>query len=89
VSEEGLISASEDHFDHWILDSLANGPRTVRQVVFHAMGRSMFPYLQVGEGVLAARVLTLVEEGRFVLEGSTILEGGSKDIWSRRVWLRK
>jgi len=38
VSEEGLVSAPEDHFDGTILDGVRDGPRTVRRVVGNAMG---------------------------------------------------
>ena len=79
VSDDGLISASEDHFDRQLLESATEAPRTVRRVIGNVMGNNLEPYIQVGEAILLARVTSLVAAGRLILEGDI------KDIWSCRV----
>ena len=67
VTPEGLVSAPLDHFDGVLLGAASREwQKTVRVV---AEGLVFEPYCQVGDLMLLARVVALVEAGKLIAEG--------------------
>lgn len=68
VGDAGLISAPVDHFDQVLLDAASPGWRKLARVVGDAMAdeRSL---CQVGDLMLQARAVALVEQGRLLAKG--------------------
>ncbi|MBR1219549.1 DUF1835 domain-containing protein [Bradyrhizobium sp. U87765 SZCCT0131] len=71
VTERGLVSASADHFDALLLSHATSDWQEIRRVVGHALGTSSEPYFQVGDLMLRARVVALVNEGRLLADGDS------------------
>jgi hypothetical protein len=69
VEETGLVSASIDHFDPWLLAEATLEWQSVRRVVAAAMILNSEPFLQVYDVMLHTRVVALVDEGRLLADG--------------------
>lgn len=69
VTPEGLASAPVDHFDPILLESASREWQRTARVVGEALARTYEPYYQVGDLVLLARVVALVEAGKLIAEG--------------------
>jgi hypothetical protein len=69
VSPAGLVSAPLDHFDPWLIESASPEWRATARVVVQAMGANSEPYHQVGDLMLLARIVALVEEGKLLADG--------------------
>ncbi len=75
VTDMGLVSAAADQFDPWILAQSTSEWRRVAVVIGDAMGHNSEPYRQVGDLMLLARVMVLVESGALLADG---------DVWDSR-----
>jgi hypothetical protein len=69
VTPAGLASAPDDHFDSSILEQATKGWLNVAYVIGSTMAHNCDPYLQVGDTVLLARLVALVEEGELLADG--------------------
>lgn len=69
VTEAGLVSASIEYFDPFLLAQATSEWRTVAQAINAAIGHGSEPYLQVGDMMLLARVVALVEARKLVADG--------------------
>jgi hypothetical protein len=69
VTPAGLVSAPLDHFDPLLMERATGEWRKVARVVGDAMGYNSEPYFQVGDIMLRARVIALIEEGKLLAEG--------------------
>lgn len=69
VTPTGLVSAPLDHFDSSILEQVTNEWRQSLHVIGSAMAHNCEPYMQVGEVMLLARLVALVEEGKLLADG--------------------
>lgn len=69
VTDDGLASASIDYFDPSILAQATGEWRSVARVVGGAMAGNSDPYFQVGDLMLHARVVALVEAGVLLAKG--------------------
>ena len=69
VTPAGLISAPLDHFDALLMGQVTTERRKVARVVGGALGLTSEPYFQVGDLMLLARVIALIDEGKLVAEG--------------------
>jgi hypothetical protein len=69
VTPEGLASAPLDHFDPLLMERVTGQWRKVARVVGDAMGYNSEPYIQVGDIMLRARVIALIDEGKLLADG--------------------
>jgi hypothetical protein len=69
VTPAGLASAPVDHFDHLLMERVTSEWRKVARVIGDTMGLNPEPYPQVGDIMLLARVIALIDEGRLLAEG--------------------
>jgi len=69
VTPTGLASAPIDHFDSSILEQAAREWRKAAYVIGSAMAHNCEPYMQVGDVMLLARLVALVEEGKLLADG--------------------
>jgi hypothetical protein len=69
VTTTGLVSAPIDHFDSSILDQATSEWRQGLRVIGSAMAHNCEPYMQVGDVMLLARLVALVEEGKLLADG--------------------
>jgi hypothetical protein len=69
VTPMGLVSAPVDHFDHLLIERATPEWRKVSRVVGDTMGYNLQPYWQVGDMMLLARVVALVDEGKLLADG--------------------
>jgi hypothetical protein len=69
VTPTGLASAPIDHFDASILEHAATEWRSSAYVIGSAMAHNCDPYMQVGDVMLLARLVALVEEGKLLADG--------------------
>jgi hypothetical protein len=69
VTETGLVSASIDHFDPWLLAQATSEWQAVRRVVASTMILNFDPFIQVGDVMLHSRVVALINEGRLLADG--------------------
>jgi hypothetical protein len=69
VSPAGLVSAPMDHFDPLLLERTTAEWTKIARVVGDTMGYSMDPYYQVGDVMLLARVVALVDAGKLIADG--------------------
>jgi hypothetical protein len=69
VTPKGLVSAPIDHFDSSVLDQAASDWRKGLHVIGSAMASNCEPYMQVGDAMLLARLVALVEEGKLLADG--------------------
>jgi hypothetical protein len=69
ATETGLVSTSIDHFDPWLLAEATSEWQSVNRVVASAMGFNSEPFFQVGDVMLHARVVALVDEGKLLADG--------------------
>ena len=68
VTPTGLASAPIDHFDSSILEQAAREWRKAADVIGSTMAHCE-PYMQVGDIMLLARLVALVEEGKLLADG--------------------
>ncbi|HLM15584.1 MAG TPA: DUF3658 domain-containing protein [Reyranella sp.] len=69
VTPTGLASAPIDHFDASILEQAARDWRSSAYVIGSTMAHNCDPYMQVGDVMLLARLVALVEEGKLLADG--------------------
>jgi hypothetical protein len=69
VTPTGLASAPIDHFDASILEQAAREWRSSAYVIGSIMAHNCDPYMQVGDIMLLARLVALVEEGKLLADG--------------------
>ena len=69
VTPTGLASAPIDHFDSSILEQAAREWRKAVYVIGSTMAHNCEPYMQVGDVMLLARLVALVEEGKLLADG--------------------
>ena len=69
VTPTGLASAPIDHFDASILQQAAPEWRSAAYVVGSTMAHNCEPYMQVGEVMLLARLVALIEERKLLADG--------------------
>lgn len=69
VTEIGLVSAPEDHFDAMLLESASRTWRKSARVVGECLLRNWRPYIQVHDMMLARRLRALVDAGRLEAQG--------------------
>ena len=69
VTPTGLASAPIDHFDSSILERAAREWRSSAYVIGSTMAHNCVPYMQVGDVMLLARLVALVEEGKLLADG--------------------
>jgi hypothetical protein len=81
VTAAGLVSAPAHHFDRLILDQATAEWRTIRRSVGDVMGHDLENYIQVGDTMLLTRIVSLIGEGKLLVDGD------QRDIWSCRVRL--
>jgi hypothetical protein len=75
----GLFSAPVDHFDSLVLEQTTAEWQSVRRIVGNAMTHGIEDYIQVGDMMLLKRVLSLIGDGKLLVEGD------QRDIWSCRL----
>ena len=81
VTAAGLVSAPAHHFDRLILDLAPVEWRTMRRTVGNVMAHDLEDYIQVGDTMLLTRIVSLVGEGKLLIDGD------QRDIWSCHVRL--
>jgi hypothetical protein len=69
VTDTGLVSAPVDIFDPWLLERADGEWCSIAHIVSETMGYNSDPYIQVGDVMLHARIVALVEEGKLVADG--------------------
>ena len=69
VTPTGLASAPIDHFDASILEQAAREWRSAASVIGSTMAHNCDPYGQVGDVMLLARLVTLIEERKLLADG--------------------
>ena len=69
VTPAGLASAPIDHFDSSILEQAAREWRSAAYVIGSTMAHNCDPYMQVGDVMVLARLVALVEEGKLLADG--------------------
>ena len=69
VTPAGLASAPIHHFDSSILGQAAKEWSSAARVIGSTMADNCEPYIQVGDAILLARLVALVEEGKLLADG--------------------
>jgi hypothetical protein len=69
VTETGLASTSIDHFDPMLLTRATSEWQTIRRLIGYTMAENSEPYFQVGDWMLQARLVALVDQGRLLADG--------------------
>lgn len=69
VTPTGLASAPIDHFDTSILEQATTEWRSAAYVIGSAMAHNCEPYMQVGDVMLLARLVALIEERKLLADG--------------------
>ncbi len=69
ATETGLASAPVDHFDAMLLQRATNAWQKIARIVGQVMIHDVEPYMQVGDIMLLARVVALVDTGRLIADG--------------------
>jgi hypothetical protein len=69
VTPVGLASAPIDHFDSSLLEQAAKEWLNAAYVIGSTMAHTCEPYMQVGDTILLARLVALVEEGKLLADG--------------------
>jgi uncharacterized protein DUF3658/uncharacterized protein DUF1835 len=69
VTAAGLVSAPMDYFDRFILERVTTEWKIVARVVGDVIGYNSEPYIQVGDMMLQARLVALVEDGKLLADG--------------------
>jgi hypothetical protein len=69
VTPAGLVSAPLDHFDSGLIKRASQEWRKIALVVHEVLGDNSEPYYQVGDLMLLARIVALVEEGELLADG--------------------
>jgi hypothetical protein len=69
VTAAGLVSAPVDYFDPLILERVTPEWRRLARVIGDVIGYNSEPYIQVGEIMLRARIVALVEDGKLLADG--------------------
>jgi uncharacterized protein DUF3658/uncharacterized protein DUF1835 len=79
VTDTGLVSTSVDHFDPLLLAQASSEWRTVTETILYTIGYNSEPYDQVGDMMLWARLVALVNGGKLIADG---------DPWERSTRIR-
>jgi len=69
VTPTGLASAPIDHFDSSILEQASQEWRSAAYVIGSTMAHNCEPYMQVGDVMLLARMVALIEERKLLADG--------------------
>jgi hypothetical protein len=69
VTPAGLVSAPIDHFDASILEQAAQEWRSAAYVIGSTMAHNCEPYMQIGDVMLLARLVALIEERKLLADG--------------------
>lgn len=69
VSPQGLVSAPADYFDSFILRRVPPAGERIARIIMEVLGIDSDPYHQVGDIMLLARVVALIESGKLVADG--------------------
>ena len=69
ASPQGLVSAPIDYFDSFLLKRVPPEGERIARIVMAVLGIDGDPYNQVGDIMLLARVVALVESGKLVADG--------------------
>ncbi|NTG47662.1 DUF1835 domain-containing protein [Agrobacterium rhizogenes] len=69
VTPTGLASAPLDYFDRLLLEQTSPEWRKMAYIVGNALGLSSEPYFQVGDMMLQARLVALIDQGSLIAEG--------------------
>ncbi len=69
VTEAGLVSTSIDYFDPLLLAQATSEWQQVARIVGNTMGCNSDPYFQVGDLMLRARIVALVDDGQLLSDG--------------------
>jgi hypothetical protein len=69
VTPTGLVSVPADHFDPLLIERATPEWRKIARVVGDTMGYNIEPYMQVGDLMLLARVVALIDEGKLLADG--------------------
>ncbi len=69
ITEAGLTSTSIDHFDSSLLQQASTEWKKIAVIVGHTLGQQYESYFQVGDLMLHARVVALVEAGKLIADG--------------------
>ncbi|MGV1758949.1 DUF3658 domain-containing protein [Rhizobium sp. A22-96] len=69
VTPTGLVSAPLDYFDRVLLEHASPEWQKMARIVGDTMGLTCDPYYQVGDVMLQARLIALVDEGKLLAEG--------------------
>ncbi len=64
-----MVSAPIDHFDSLLIEHTTTEWRKVARVIGDAMGANSSVYDQVGDIMLFARVVALIDQGKLVADG--------------------
>ncbi len=68
ATEEGLVSAPENYFDSVLLELASAEWLKVNRLIGDAFGHDK-AYMQIGDVMLASRIVALVEQGRLLAQG--------------------
>jgi hypothetical protein len=69
VTSAGLASVPVDHFDASILEQATREWRSAAYVIGSTMAHTCDPYMQVGDVMLLARLVALIEERKLLADG--------------------
>jgi hypothetical protein len=69
ATEAGLTSVSVDYFDPLLLAQATQEWRKIARIVGGTMAHNSDPYVQIGDLMLHARVIALVDDGRLIADG--------------------
>lgn len=69
VTPTGLASAPLDYFDRLLLEQTSPEWRKITYIIGNALGLSSEPYFQVGDMMLQARLVALIDQGSLIAEG--------------------
>ncbi|MDK4704957.1 DUF3658 domain-containing protein [Rhizobium sp. CNPSo 4062] len=69
VTSTGLLSAPLDYCDQFLLEHASPEWQKMARIVGNTMGLTCDPYYQVGDVMLQARLIALIDEGKLIAEG--------------------
>ena len=64
-----MVSAAIDYFDPLILERATTQRKKVARIIGNVMGHNSEPYMQVGDMMLLARLVALVDQGKLLADG--------------------
>lgn len=72
VTDEGLVSAPDDHFDECLLGCASTDWQRMARVVGNGLYRTSEQFHQVGDMMLHERLIALIERGGLVADGDPV-----------------